>query len=316
MSQPTILQPVICLMGPTAAGKTNIAMQLAKQWPVDIISVDSAMVYRDMNIGTAKPSIDELALAPHRLIDIRDPANSYSAADFCHDAQHEIMNSLAAQRLPLLVGGTMLYFNALQQGLSPLPEANDGLRQALTQQAEQLGWPAMHEKLQVIDPQAAKRIHPNDPQRIQRALEVHQLTGQNITTLQQQRPEKLPYQFINIAIAPHERQVLHQRIEKRFDAMLADGFIDEVDMLYQRDDLHIDLPAMRCVGYRQVWNYLAGHSNKSEMRELSVIATRQLAKRQLTWLRAWDDVKWLNSENSTKIKQSVIDISKILANIV
>lgn len=288
-------------MGPTAAGKTDIAIELTQQLPCDIISVDSALVYRDMNIGTAKPSAEELEKFPHRLIDIRDPAQSYSAAEFRTDALYEIESILKQDRIPLLVGGTMLYFNALQKGLSPLPEADNAIRQQLAQQAEQMGWAAMHAQLQDIDPIAAERIHPNDPQRIQRALEVYQITGKPLSELQQQQPEPLPYEFFNVAIAPDDRRILHQRIERRFDHMLLTGFIEEVEHLYARPDLHINLPSMRAVGYRQVWDYLAGEYDKATMREKGIAATRQLAKRQLTWLRSLPDLSWLNFKQNDAI---------------
>lgn len=287
-------QSIICLMGPTAAGKTAIAIELVKQFPCDIISVDSAMIYRGMDIGTAKPSVEELAIAPHRLINIRDPAESYSAADFCHDATREIEKIIAQDRIPLLVGGTMMYFNALQHGLSVLPEADDDVRLMLEQQAEEIGWLAMHEKLQQIDPQAAARIHPNDPQRIQRALEVYTLMGQTLTELQACKPLPSPYRFINFAITPDDRAVLHQRIAQRFDQMLAQGFIEEVEKLYVRGDLQVNMPAIRAVGYRQAWEYLQGTINKEQLREQGIAATRQLAKRQLTWLRSWNKLTWLD----------------------
>lgn len=290
-------------MGPTAAGKTDVAMQLVAEFPCDIISVDSAMVYRGLNIGTAKPSADELAQAPHRLIDIRDPAERYSAADFCLDAVREIDDILQAGRIPLLVGGTMLYFNALQQGLSPLPEADPLVRQQLALKAMQIGWSAMHQELTVIDPVAAQRIHPNDPQRIQRALEIYEITGLSMTYLQQQKPVPLPYQFINFAMAPDDRQILHQRIAQRFDQMLLNGFIEEVRGLHARDDLSLDLPSMRAVGYRQVWHYLEGKIDKNAMRELGIIATRQLAKRQLTWLRSWPNLNWLEFDQKLAVEQ-------------
>jgi tRNA dimethylallyltransferase len=297
------LPTVICLMGPTAAGKTDVAIELIQHLPCDIISVDSAMVYCDMNIGTAKPSAQELALAPHKLIDIRDPAQSYSAAEFYQDALHEIKVSIAQQRIPLLVGGTMLYFNALQNGLSPLPEANQVVRQQLEQQAQAVGWAAMHARLQKIDVQAAERIHANDPQRIQRALEVYELTGKTLSELQGQKPQPLNYRFLNVALAPSDRSILHQRIEQRFDYMLQNGFIDEVETLYHREDLHIDLPAMRAVGYRQMWHYLTGTIDKQQMREQGIAATRQLAKRQLTWLRRWPELCWLEFDQNNAVQQ-------------
>lgn len=297
-------EKIICLMGPTAAGKTDLAIELTQQLPCDIVSVDSAMIYRDMNIGTAKPSMAELAIAPHRLIDIRDPSESYSVADFCDDAQQEIAAIQAQGRIPLLVGGTMMYFNALQQGLAELPEADVKVRQQLATEAEQIGWSAMHEKLQQIDPLAAEKIHPNDPQRIQRALEVFEITGQPISELQSQAQQQVQDdQFINFAIAPDDRSELHRRIALRFDQMLQNGFIEEVEQLFKRGDLSPELPSMRAVGYRQVWDYISGISVYDDMRELGIIATRQLAKRQLTWLRGWPEVNWLKNSQDGAIDQ-------------
>ncbi len=290
--------PVICVMGPTAAGKTDIAVKLVQALPCDIISVDSAMIYRGMDIGTAKPGADIQAIAPHRLLDICDPAESYSAGQFRTDALREINDIIQHNRIPLLVGGTMLYFHVLQNGLAQLPQANNAVREYINQEAQQLGWPALHERLQKIDPIAAARIHPNDPQRLQRALEIHAITGKTLTTLLQEQTEnKLPYEFINIAIAPTDKQLLHAKIALRFNAMLEQGFIEEVEKLYQRGDLQADLPAIRAVGYRQVWDYLANKITEAEMQERAIIATRQLAKRQMTWLRSWQDLQWFVSED-------------------
>jgi tRNA dimethylallyltransferase len=288
--------PVICLMGPTAAGKTDIAVELVKHLPCDIISVDSAMVYRGMNIGTAKPDADMLAIAPHRLIDLRDPSEPYSAADFCQDALTEIKLILAEGRIPLLVGGTMLYFKALQQGLSTLPSADSALRQHITEEASRYGWPALHERLAQLDAASAARIHHHDSQRIQRALEIIALTGKSLTELYtEQKNANNNLQFINIALAPGDRAILHSRIAARFVNMLNQGFIEEVEALRMREDLNPELPAIRAVGYRQVWDYLAGLIHFEEMQERGIIATRQLAKRQLTWLRQWPEVTWFDT---------------------
>lgn len=286
---------IITLMGPTASGKTALAMALYDQLPVDLISVDSALIYRGMDIGTAKPSADELARYPHRLIDIRDPAESYSAANFRQDAIKEIEYSLARGRIPVLVGGTMLYFKALLEGLSPLPSADPQIRQQIEQLAAQIGWHGIHQRLAEVDPVAAARIHPNDPQRLNRAYEVYLISGKSLTELTQTAGESLPYQVQQFAIAPPERSQLHARIEQRFDLMLQQGFVDEVAQLKARGDLHPDLPSIRCVGYRQVWEYLDGQTDYDEMRFKAICATRQLAKRQITWLRGWQEVTWLDS---------------------
>lgn len=289
---------IICLMGPTAAGKTDLAVALTQHLPCTIVSVDSAMVYRGMDIGTAKPDAKTLAKAPHRLLDIRDPGEAYSAGQFVTDALREIADIIAHQQIPLLVGGTMLYFRALQKGLAELPQADQAIRDRLVTEAEQYGWQALHERLQQIDPTSAQRIHPNDPQRLQRALEVYELTGQTLTELWQQKPtDFLKYKIINIAVAPQDRQVLHQRIAMRFQQMLQQGFVDEVKQLFDRGDLTADLPALRAVGYQQVWNYLAGKLSYAEMQERAIIATRQLAKRQLTWLRSWENLRWFDSKD-------------------
>lgn len=284
-------------MGPTAAGKTDLAIALHERLNADIISVDSALIYRGMDIGTAKPSAEELHRAPHRLIDICDPAEAYSAADFARDARAAIAEIVAAGRTPLLVGGTMLYFKALLEGLSPMPPSDPAIRAAIEMEARALGWPALHTQLAEVDPACAARLHPNHSQRISRALEVYRISGRPISAWQTGEGDGLlsSYRWIQIAIAPQERTVLHQRITRRFDKMLELGFIEEVEALFQRGDLHADMPSIRAVGYRQVWQYLAGECDKATMRERGIAATRQLAKRQLTWLRGWHGLSWVNT---------------------
>ncbi|MFL6607940.1 tRNA (adenosine(37)-N6)-dimethylallyltransferase MiaA [Pseudomonas alvandae] len=300
------LPPAIFLMGPTAAGKTDLAIELTKVLPCELISVDSALVYRGMDIGTAKPSKELLAEFPHRLIDILDPAEAYSAADFRRDALQAMAEITARGKIPLLVGGTMLYYKALVDGLADMPAADPEVRAQIEEEAARLGWQALHEQLAAIDPESAARIHPNDPQRLSRALEVYRVSGQSMTALRQRQSaqsteaaasglQQLPYTVANLAIAPADRQVLHRRIEQRFTLMLEQGFIDEVVALRERSDLHAGLPSIRAVGYRQVWDYLDGKLTSAEMRERGIIATRQLAKRQFTWLRSWTDLHWLDS---------------------
>ncbi|EEQ10425.1 tRNA delta(2)-isopentenylpyrophosphate transferase [Yersinia mollaretii ATCC 43969] len=295
-------------MGPTASGKTALSIALRQRLPVELISVDSALIYRGMDIGTAKPSAEELALAPHRLIDIRDPAESYSAADFRKDALKEMADITAAGRIPLLVGGTMLYFKALLDGLSPLPSADPQVRQRIEEQAAEQGWEALHQQLADIDPVSAARIHPNDPQRLSRALEVFFISGKTLTELTKISGETLPYRVHQFAIAPVSRELLHQRIELRFHQMLAAGFEAEARALFDRGDLHTDLPAIRCVGYRQMWSYLSGEIDYNEMVYRGVCATRQLAKRQMTWLRGWSSVQWLDSDKPGEALDSVIQV--------
>jgi len=302
--------PVICLMGPTASGKTALAMALHDALPCDIISVDSALIYRDMDIGTAKPTADELAKYPHRLINIRDAKQSYSAADFCQDALVEIAKIRANNRIPLLVGGTMMYFKSLIEGISPLPAANSDIRQQIEIEAADQGWEAMHEKLAVIDPISAERIHPNDPQRLTRALEVFRLTGNTLTQLTQIKGDKLSGDVLQFAITPKERSTLHQRIELRYQQMIAQGFKQEVIELKKRGDLHENLPSIRCVGYRQMWQYLNNEVDHQEMIFKGVCATRQLAKRQLTWLRSWPDLQWLTTDDETNLAQVLAAVGK------
>ncbi|WOD18491.1 tRNA (adenosine(37)-N6)-dimethylallyltransferase MiaA [Paraburkholderia kirstenboschensis] len=285
--------PIPCLLGPTASGKTAAALALAARRPVEIISVDSALVYREMDIGTAKPTADERAVAPHHLIDIVDPADAYSAAEFRADALRLTAEITARGRLPLLVGGTMLYYKALTQGLNDLPAADANVRANLDADAARDGWPALHARLAAVDPATAARLAPNDSQRIQRALEVFMLTGQAMSALLA-APARIDdaaarWRFAPIALEPSDRSVLHARIEQRFDAMLASGFVDEVVKLRERRDLSPEMPSMRCVGYRQVWEYLDGTVDYPTMRDKGVFATRQLCKRQLTWLRSMNE---------------------------
>ncbi|MBI6528597.1 tRNA (adenosine(37)-N6)-dimethylallyltransferase MiaA [Proteus vulgaris] len=298
----------IFLMGPTASGKTALAIALRQKLPVDIISVDSALIYRGMDIGTAKPDATEQSLAPHRLIDILDPALPYSAADFRRDALSAMEEITAAGRIPLLVGGTMLYFKALLDGLSPLPSANSDVRAEIEKKATEQGWEAIHKELALVDPVAAQRIHPNDPQRLSRALEVYLISGKTMTELTKISGESLPYDVYQFAIAPKDRNVLHQRIEARFKQMLTCGFEDEVKSLYERGDLHEDLPSVRCVGYRQMWSYLSGEIDYDEMVYRGICATRQLAKRQITWLRGWNDIHWLDSEDPKQSLDTVLQV--------
>ncbi|KID36255.1 tRNA (adenosine(37)-N6)-dimethylallyltransferase MiaA [Pseudoalteromonas maricaloris] len=296
-------------MGPTAAGKTALAIELCQALNTEIISVDSALVYKGMDIGTAKPSAQEQAQAPHHLIDIIDPAQSYSVAEFRADAIKLIDDFHQRGKVPILVGGTMMYFKGLIEGLSPLPEADAEIRAALEREAEQKGWPALHQQLKEIDPEAAAKISENDSQRINRALEVYRISGKTMTQLQQSKQDALPYQFHQFAIAPNDRKVLHERIEKRFKIMLDGGFKNEVLALYQRKDLHPDLPSIRCVGYRQMWEYLAGECDYNEMVFKGVAATRQLAKRQLTWLRGWQDVTWLDTDSQENLQRVLTSLS-------
>jgi tRNA dimethylallyltransferase len=289
--------PVLCLMGPTATGKTALALALHAQLPVELVSVDAAQVYRGMDIGTAKPSPAERARAPHRLIDICDPAEAYSAARFREDALREIAAIVRAGRTPLLVGGTSFYFRALESGLSELPSADPAVRARLAAEAARDGWPALHARLRDQDPASAARIDPHDAQRIQRALEIVALTGRTRTELggARQRP---PYCFVKLALWPADRAALHRRIAERFRLMLNQGLVAEVESLYRRGDLSPSLPSVRTVGYRQVWAYLSGALNYQDMVEKSIIATRQLAKRQLTWLRAERDVIRLDCQGA------------------
>lgn len=302
-------QPLaLFLMGPTASGKTDLAIALRQQLPVEVISVDSALIYKGMDIGTAKPTPAELALAPHRLIDILDPKESYSAMNFREDALKEMAEISASGRIPLLVGGTMLYYKALLEGLSPLPSADPTIRAEIEEKAAKIGWVGMHQELLAIDPVAGARINPNDSQRINRALEVFYITGKTMTELTAEKGEALPYRLLQFAIAPQDRAILHERIALRFQKMMDLGFEEEVKRLFLREDLHIDLPSIRCVGYRQMWEYLQGDISLDEAIYKGICATRQLAKRQITWLRSWkDEITWLDSLNPEQAKLTMID---------
>jgi tRNA dimethylallyltransferase len=285
----------VFLMGPTASGKTGIAVELVRHLPLEIISVDSALVYRGMDIGTAKPDAATLQAAPHRLIDIRDPAEIYSAAEFRRDALAEMAAIGSRGNTPLLVGGTTLYFSVLEQGLSDLPAADPQVRAELEADAAEIGWQGMHARLQQVDPEAARRIHPNDPQRIQRALEVYEISGKSMSEwFAAGREQASAYRFLKIALVPGDRALLHARIADRFRQMLAAGFIEEVRQLRARGDLTPDMPSMRAVGYRQAWAYLEGNLSESEWVERAIIATRQYAKRQMTWLRSEPDCHFID----------------------
>lgn len=303
----------IFLMGPTASGKTDLAIELCKQLPCDIISVDSALVYKGLDIGTAKPDLETLKAYPHRLIDIRDPSQPYSAADFRTDALAEMAGISAAGRIPLLVGGTMLYFKALRDGLAKLPESNSDVRAEITNLGQDKGWDEVHRELAQVDPVSAQRIHPNDPQRLQRALEIFRISGKTLTELQalQVRDNVLPYDLTTLAIIPQDRALLHQRIELRFKQMIEQGFIAEVENLFKRADLNLELPSIRAVGYRQVWQHLEGTLSHEEMIEKGIIATRQMAKRQLTWLRNGWQFKQLQMEDSEKLSAALKICSSI-----
>ena len=292
--------PAIALMGPTASGKSALALEWAQKLGGEIVSVDSALVYRGLDIGAAKPSVDERSLVPHHLVDVREPWQPYSAAEFAADARAALDDMAVRGKIPILAGGTGLYFQALLHGLSPMPEADPDVRAEITAHAEKLGWPALHAELATVDPAAATKIKPTDPQRIQRALEVFRLTAKPISQWQRESlRQPFPFRMLKLVLAPRERAVLHERIERRFDAMLADGFLDEVRRLRALPELQahpavLDLPAIRAVGYRQAWEYLDGLTDTAEFRDRAIFATRQLAKRQLTWLRGELDARWFD----------------------
>lgn len=289
---------LFCLMGPTASGKTALACELVTHFPFEIISIDSAMIYRGMDIGTAKPAEHELKLAPHHLINVIDPDESYSAAQCCADVLSLREAILARGKIPLLVGGTMMYFHALQKGLTALPEGNEAVRQRLEEEMRSQGLQALYHQLERVDPITAARIHSNDTQRVQRALEVYYLTGKPMSEILQVQVSKTSFQWINLILFPQNRVWLHDRIAERFDQMLEQGLIEEVMALQNKWPLHREMPSMRCVGYRQVLEYLQGHYDKAMLRDKGVIATRQLAKRQLTWLRHWDNGHYFDPEDS------------------
>lgn len=298
--------PAIFLMGPTASGKTALALELAENYPCEIISVDSALVYKGMDIGTAKPDASTLAKAPHRLIDLLDPSEPYSAAQFREDALREMAEITATGRVPLLAGGTMMYFKFLRDGAADLPQADETVRSRLLAEGMSLGWPAMHQKLAKIDPESAARLKPMDSQRIQRALEVYEVSGKTLTRhWAEQHVQPLPYRVVNLAVCPADRQQLHERIALRFQQMLEQGFVEEARALYDRGDLNTQMPSVRAVGYRQAWDYFDDVYDYEEMVERGIIATRQLAKRQMTWLRSWPDLHWLDANDPNLLKSTL-----------
>ena len=292
--------PVLTITGPTASGKSALAEELARRFPIDIISVDSAVVYRGMDIGTAKPSQEIRREIPHHLIDIRDPANAYSAADFREDAINVVEQVLARGRIPCLTGGTMLYLKALKRGMVQLPSADPVVRQEISERAQRDGWPEIHAELALVDPEAAARIGPNDPQRLQRALEVYVLTGRALSEHHKNGNPDCPFDLVEVAILP-ERQLLHQRIAGRFQEMLHKGLVHEVGKLLEREDINSELPAMKSVGYRQVADYLAGQYDHEEMADKAIAATRRLAKHQYTWLNSWQGLHRLPEPDAEKV---------------
>ena len=299
MSKPLLL----CVMGPTASGKTDLAEAVARGLDCELISVDSALVYRGLDIGSAKPHY------PHHLVDIRDPAQPYSAADFAADANRLVDEISARGKTPLLVGGTMLYFKAFLDGLAAMPAADPQIRAQIEAEAEAVGWPQLHAELARVDPDSAARIHPNHSQRLARALEVYRASGVPISQWHNTEPDTLPrqrFRIVQVAICPRERAILHQRIARRFEQMMAAGLLAEVETLFRRGDLHADLPSMRTVGYRQLWQHLAGECTLEEAVERAVAATRQLAKRQLTWLRKWPDLEWIYTDQAGNIVETTL----------
>ena len=310
---PETKPPAIFLMGPTASGKTGVAVELVQRLPLEIISVDSALVYRHMDIGTAKPDTETLRIAPHHLIDIIEPTQAYSAAHFRTDALRLMEEITCRGRIPFLVGGTMLYFKALREGLSDLPHADAPLRAEIEERARTLGWPALHAELAKVDPATAARLEPTDAQRIQRALEIYQLTGEPMSALIGQRQaDALHYRILPIALMPGDRGVLHQRIAERFDLMLQQGLIAEVEWLRAHYELSAGMPSMRCVGYRQVWEYLEGALPRGELRDRGIFATRQLAKRQMTWLRAMSDAVVMDCLDVDLVNRVEVEVRRFL----
>lgn len=304
---------VICLLGPTAAGKTDSAVRLSQELPCDIVSVDSAMVYRGMEIGTAKPDAATLAAAPHRLIDIRDPWETYNAGDFCSDVALEIADIGSQGRVPVLAGGTMMYYRALQSGLAPLPEADPQLRESLNARAAEQGWPALHAELAVLDPLAANRIKPADGQRIQRALEVIALSGEKLSDLQQATAPAIEAKFVNIGLMPGDRARLHQNIRARFMAMLDHGLLAEVAGLLELEGMSANAPSMRAVGYRQIVAHLLGESSLTDATESAIVATRRLAKRQMTWMRSMGQMQLVDSDSEHKVEEVLALVHQHLA---
>ena len=299
--------PILCLAGPTASGKSASTHILAQHWPIEVIVMDSATIYRDMDIGTAKPSAEEQAAIPHHLLDIRDPAESYSAAEFATDATRLIQEIRARGHYPVLCGGTMLYYKALREGLNDLPQADPAIRQQLDERAQEIGWPGMHEELTRIDPATAARLAPRDSQRIQRALEIFHISGKTMSDWLKDKaqPQEGSHQYVTMSLEPEDRSWLHKRIAVRYHDMLEQGLLQEVEKLYQRPDLHPGLPSIRCVGYRQLWSYLDGEVSLDLAIEQAIAATRQLAKRQLTWLRSEPERQQFNCQNPQAAEQIV-----------
>lgn len=293
-------------MGPTASGKTDLAISLLEHMPVELINVDSAQIYKQMDIGTAKPNAETLKKAPHRLLGFCDPSDAYSAADFANDAKKEIADIHSMERIPLLVGGSMLYFKVLLEGLSDLPSADAGIRKSIQEQADKEGWESLHRQLQLIDPTTAEKLHPNHSQRIQRALEVYKITGTPLSELQHQSEGGIEdyYDVRQYSLVMQNRTLLHQRIEQRFMLMMEAGFAAEVEQLFKRGDLHADMPSIRAAGYRQLWDYFEGHCSLDEAIEKAIIATRQLAKRQQTWLRNWSNSQKIQVDNQNGYLQA------------
>ena len=309
MSKPLAL----VILGPTASGKSALSLELAKRFPVEIISMDSALIYRGMDIGTAKPTLEERAVCPHHLIDIRDIGESYSAADFLEDAVRLVKEIRARGRYPLIVGGTMLYAKALRDGINEMPSTSPEVRMAVASEAETLGWPAMHAQLAEVDPQTAARLSPNDSQRIGRALEVYRMTGRPLSAFHAEASKAPPFETLTVGLLPQDRKALHQRIEERFDLMLADGFLDEMRQLMQREDYDPESPAMRAVGYRQAIDFLEGRTDWAGFHLAGVAATRQLAKRQMTWMRSMPDVTLLDPLKAGTLEAMVAMMNQVVA---